>query len=520
MTGTRPRWKAIYGTDVYPIVKCVSPYRRAGEHFRPEMLEAAVDESAGIGADAHKMVPGYGWVPRWKSERYPFKEHYDWYVRTFGAPDWNRYAEQRGYVEFMLGGGDYVQVFIDRCRRRGLAPLLSVRTDYQGGAGPQDYISRFLYENPQFRLGSSGYTQGVEHFMNWIHPEVREHKLALIAELCAYDIDGLELDLMRRPCYFRLDQTTARERRAVMTGYARQARGLLDRHARPGRRPALVVKIPCHLAEHPLLGIDAEELAGAGVDAFNVSPSYFTQQQTDLAAIREQVPGVPCYLEMADLVDRARPGSKTVRYTTDEQFYTAAHLAFSRGAAGVAFFNFQFYRRADRDEIHEPPFRIFRDIGDRQALARRPQHWFLARGYGGFDPPYEGRSTAMMMRNARCAPCSPLPGRIEAGQTVLFRLDMAPPAGGWKGDGRLRVQGRETLDGRALAARLGGTPLAATPDVSAPYPSPYAGMLGSPGDYRAWVVPAALLRDGVNRFEVTMTAGEPAELFYLDIAMP
>jgi len=40
------------------IETCVSPYRAKRELFRPEMREATVDETAGVGIDVHMFQPG------------------------------------------------------------------------------------------------------------------------------------------------------------------------------------------------------------------------------------------------------------------------------------------------------------------------------------------------------------------------------------------------------------------------------------------------------------------------------
>ena len=60
--------------------------------------------------------------------------------------------------------------------------------------------SRFYWNNyHKYRLGpnANDWSQGVS---NWAFPEVREHKLAFIREICEkYDIAGLELDFMYHP---------------------------------------------------------------------------------------------------------------------------------------------------------------------------------------------------------------------------------------------------------------------------------------------------------------------------------
>ena len=60
--------------------------------------------------------------------------------------------------------------------------------------------------------------------------EVREHKLALVGELCAgYDIDGLEMDFLSHPIYFKAGRE--REGAPLLTDFMRRARALADKAA-------------------------------------------------------------------------------------------------------------------------------------------------------------------------------------------------------------------------------------------------------------------------------------------------
>jgi len=171
--------------------------------------------------------------------------------------------------------------------------------------------------------------------------------------------------------------------------------------------------------------------------------------------------------------------------------------------------------------VQPVPVHVLRHLHDPRWLAQQSQHWFLSRGYGGYDHRMLG--SGKMMMNAREHPQSPFPVVLEPGQRVCWPLDMAPPAGDWQQAGRCRLPARASLAGTRLVLHLNGTALASTLEVSEPFDNPYRyrdpSPLGSPDDYRAWIVPAELLADSENRIEITMTDGEPAELCYLDVAM-
>ena len=58
--------------------------------------------------------------------------------------------------------------------------------------------------------------------------------------------------------------------------------------------------------------------------------------------------------------------------TSDAQFYTTAHLAYERGADGLSFFNFVYYREhggSERGPFNEPPFHVFNHMDDPAWLA-------------------------------------------------------------------------------------------------------------------------------------------------------
>jgi hypothetical protein len=193
------------------------------------------------------------------------------------------------------------------------------------------------------------------------------------------------------------------------------------------------------------------------------------------------------------------------RRATPEQMYTAAHLAYARGADGVSAFNFAYYREhggLGRGPFSEPPFEVFRRLGDRPWLARQPQHYFLSTGWGN---PFTRRPG--------------LPRKLSAGKSATFTLDLAPPSGGWRQGGQMRIQGATPLGDSRWEARFNDQVLTPTPNVAEPYPDPYPPLLGQPDEMRAWQVPPAALRDGANRLDVMVRAGEKLVLAFLDLAV-
>ncbi len=523
-------FKVLYSNDTVNTVSCTSPYHPKGEPFSQRLLEASVDETADTGIDAHMLQPGLTMVPWWKSRQYPYAEHIAWYEKTYGTS-----VRDNPYARYMLEGGDMVGAFVVRCRKVGVAPFISLRlndshgkefVDTPGGGDIPEIpgyslhcVNRFYKDHPEYRIDPDPAKVGKEHWntrvLNWANPEVVEWMFGFIREICEdYDIDGLELDFMRHCNFFRLDETTSRQRAEIMTAFVRRVRATLDRTARQGRRRYLGARIPCYAAALDPLGLDLPALAQAGVQIFNLSPSYFTMQQTDLAQIRRMVPDASVHLELTHTVASVGrvPGSydnSLFLRTTDEQFHTAAHLAYARGADGVSAFNFAYFREfgaPGRGPFNEPPFHVFARLRDRAWLAQQPQHYFLNGGAG-----WAGKLGHTPV----------LPRTFKPGEQVSFVLDCAPPTGGWKAGGRLRIRARDGLPQGAWSASFNGQPLRETHERSSPFLTRYDAA-HHPADekIRAWLVPGDLPRDGENRLEITYTSGtQRAVLDYIDLGL-
>ena len=151
----------------------------------------------------------------------------------------------------------------------------------------------------------------------------------------------------------------------------------------------------------------------------------------------------------------------------------------------------------------DPPFDVLGRLRDPQWVAQQPQHYFSAK-YGNREWP------AIMRSKGR---------ELTPSRPIAITFDMAPPTGGWKTGGRLRVQAHGTFGGQRLAVALNGVDLEPTADVSEPYAAPWPDGLAPPEALRAWTVPAELLQDGDNAVVVRMAQGGPVLLSFVDVAV-
>jgi len=518
MASPTPRkapYRLVFGNDLTNITTCVSPWHKKGEEFRPEMLAASVAEVANSGVDAHFFQPGLGWTPLWQSKVYPPKQHYDWLKAAYGiGPD--------TFGRSVLEGHDLIQVFVDSCRRYGQAAVISFRLNdghhkefvnaspgSKISSGASMGLSEFYCAHPEYRIGPSTSDWG-QRVQNWAIPAVRDHKLAFITEICEnYDIDGFELDFMRNYSYFRLNETTSDQRAGIMTEFVSTVRKLLDRTSRHGRHRWLSLRIPGYLNVCDALGIDPVAMTAAGAEILNVSASYFTSQQTDLAAIRKMAPEAVLLDEMTHVIWNgppigSAPDARQDRRTTPEEFYTTADWAYSAGADGISLFNFVYYREygeAFRGPFSEPPFDVLPHLRDRHWLSQRPQHYFLSSGWGS---PFRHTD---------------FPKKAEPNEPLTISFDLVPISGGWKKGGRLRIQTTTAIPPGQWHASINGRDLQLTTDTSEPYPNPYTQLLGTPDQLRAWDVAPQMVKAGSNDVEIVWLGQGAQRIAFADLAL-
>ncbi len=512
-----------------------------------QMLRCSVDEVAGAGCDVITFAPGYGYVPFWKSDIYPYRDHIAWWDTVFILP-------HHRFTQYMLDGGDMVAVFIDQCRAKQISPFITIRLNdlhmleymplpdgsvlpgtwadlmldrwrrehtHYGITRPEERT--LLGPDPVAALKQPGMIHKIrrEQVMNWIHPEVRDRVYAFIEEVCTkYDMDGIELDFMRESLLFRTDETTGRQRKKIILDFITRVRNVLDKSSAQGRHRWLLARVPAFTEAHDALGIEIQSMAARGVDMFTLSHYFRSYQQSDLAKISSLVPDKAVYLEMTYATQSGRmpPGLRGVppfRRTTEEQFYTAANLVYSRGGQGISLFNFPYYRGMAHPSLEtgsEPPYHVIPNLANPADLTRKPQHYIL---YGGWHY-YISQLTPLSERIRRM-----IPGTLRVNQDKMLDLDMALPDLPGEGDpvAILRVQVDRAWAKRSLTAYVNGRIVLPYADTSEPFPNPYPPLLGTPEQKKAWKIPFGILRDGMNEITLKMIKGDPILITFLDIAI-
>jgi uncharacterized lipoprotein YddW (UPF0748 family) len=262
---------------------------------------------------------------------------------------WPPSEEQRfRNVEAMFAQGvDPYALLLAEARRHGLEALLTYRmNDIHGDA----YLEhKFWLQHPEYRLPKPYDSFAVRHAgLDFGHEAVRDYTFRLIEEAVGrYDSDGIELDFVRCPAFFK-DGTDA-ERIATMNTLMHRVRQMLDTEGKKrGRRLVLAVRVLPGYQECRSSGLDPVVWAKEGwIDFLTVSPYSGTRYDLPIKAWKERIQNVPIY----GCADSA--GSAANNRLAAKQFRSA-------GADGIYLFNFF----CPREWFVEPPYEVLKDLGD------------------------------------------------------------------------------------------------------------------------------------------------------------
>ena len=177
-------------------------------------------------------------------------------------------------------GIDPYDVWIRRCREKGISPWLSMRMNDTHGIvsnSPIDLMRTELgYLHPEYLRDSSVMNKTASCF-DYAHQAVRDHQIAFIQELLErYDPDGIELDWLRNLTNLRNGRFL--EDAHFIDEFVRDVRQLtMEWAAKSGHAIGVAVRVPSFPDDAKMLGLNADRWAKNGwVDVIIASPHYNT----------------------------------------------------------------------------------------------------------------------------------------------------------------------------------------------------------------------------------------------------
>ena len=270
-------------------------------------------------------------------------------------------------VSLIRDHGGPLTVLAEVCHREGmdLFPSLRMNQHYETDPSSPGH-SRLRREHPEWLIGrgqelTPGSREwGIRTGLDFAVPEVRAYLLAIVCEMFErFDVDGVELDFMRHPGYFRMDEGYSS--RYLITDLLRRVRERINAaNQKRERRVDLAVRVPETLADSARIGLDVAEWISEGLVDIVVVGGGFVPFGMNIEEFVEVARGTEC--GVYGCIESARPAA------ADEVVRAIASRIWSSGADGVYLFNY--YGRSV-----EWKRRVLNAIAAPETLARRDKRY-------------------------------------------------------------------------------------------------------------------------------------------------
>jgi len=219
----------------------------------------------------------------------------------------------RNHIQALIDQGqDSLSLIIGFCRANKLEVFWSARMNDMHDNWYPVFLTRFKQEHPELRLwrdgdyGRPGDGTIEPHMyataMDYGQEEIRRRQYDTIIDVCErYDVDGIELDFMREPLYFRPNmegRPVEIEHLELMTGLVQQLRRKTDEIGQRRGKPILVsARVPNLPDRCRYIGLDIERWIGERLLDIIIPSLEFTPFTGDFAEIATLAhgSGVPVY---------------------------------------------------------------------------------------------------------------------------------------------------------------------------------------------------------------------------------
>jgi len=313
-----------------------------------------------------------------------------------GGFDLSRLEELYNCMDAVIEDGrELMQIYIDGCRRHDIAALASIRMNdahTSDEAREWQVRSRLKKSRPDLLIGSPLPWRAPGHAgrwnfcwqWDWAQEEVRSRFLGLIDEtLERYDFDGIELDWMRGPPFFKPGQVF--DNSDTLTGFMREAHAAVRGRAEErGKAITLIARVSPSLDEGREIGIDARTWIREGLaDLIVLSSSSYCTSKIDIAdaVACAQESGVRIYVGFDGMTRMTSPHEGYER-GVPAVLRAVALNGYEQGAAGVYLFNYDYPNHragpADGKGYNEDHLQLLTDLTDPKRLAERDRCYTVA----------------------------------------------------------------------------------------------------------------------------------------------
>ncbi len=354
-------------------------------------------------------------------------------------------------------GTDPLEVMVGWCREHDREIFWSERMNDQHDSGNPENFSAWKQAHPECLVGSPDNRPpyGSWSQVDYAQPAVRDQMFAIIEEVCRnYDVDGIEMDFFRHPCFFRSTawgEHASEEETAVMTGFVRRVREMTEAVGRERGRPILVaIRVVDSVEMARAVGLDLETWLDEGLVDIITGSGYFRMNPWRYLAELGHRYGVKVYAGLSD--SRVQADTAPFSRRSQESYRARAASAWQAGVDGIYIFN-----------MFNPRSGFLREIGEPEVLAGLSKTYFAtvrgatSRSYGNPDFWIDGGS---QWRNVPVlTPETPL--SLAPGERVSVPLFVGDDLAAVRADGRSPVATCHIMTGSSerLSVLLNGPEL-------------------------------------------------------------
>ena len=184
-------------------------------------------------------------------------------------------------------GIDPYHVWIERCRKNGISPWISMRMNDVHFVSRENYFRNFNFwreHKELWRVPETNMKNWMDCAFDYSKKESYDFYFACAKELLErYDMDGFELDWMR----FCLHLTPGKEREQAhcLTRFVREIRQYANEIGKKrGRKIPISVRVPATPQASAALGMNAVEWANEGLIDQIVASCFFSSSDFNIAA--------------------------------------------------------------------------------------------------------------------------------------------------------------------------------------------------------------------------------------------
>ena len=346
--------------------------------IRLEEARAPVDEAAAVGVDTFVLQFGVGTTVFHLTEVGEI-----WGTRLETFEDQGASLASLGYwrayeniMSLKERGIDLLTLMIDRAHEKGMEFFGSLRMNHPSDPKNVSYADnwQFRIDHPEWCLRGDESDPRRRNNFNWVHPEVRAERFALIEEVInKYDMDGFEVDWTHAPYYFEAEEVE--QNRHILTEYMRDVRRAVEKVAQDRGKPmTLGARVFPALSSNLATGIDILTWLEEGLLDY-VVPMIYGPLQMDADYPFEWLlePAHASGCEVYPAL-QSRVESQGFRPATIDQYRAAAAAYWLKGADALYLPAFDWPLTIERLRDLSA---IGHEVRDPDFLAEKPKHYVV-----------------------------------------------------------------------------------------------------------------------------------------------